>query len=192
MTNTQSKLNSDTDAKSARKRITPPIDLERPAAKNYKEHDHIIVKCRTDPTDNTSPPYDLPIILFGTGSCEEWLQWRKNFEKAIKGQGLSTGPGHFAQARRLLTGAALGAFEVAASAVTSETVASCEAVLKEVDRHVFPTRALQIQKRYMRRYMRKPSWMKTKEFSNRVLEINDYLPIFAVESGRATKIPMTK
>ena len=188
MTNSQSRLKTETDAKLARRRLTPPIDLERPTAKDYKRHEHIVVKCRTDPSDSSSPPYDLPIILFGTGTCEEWLIWRKNFKKALKGQGVTTGPGYFSMARRLLTGDALGCFEVVAATCTSETTTSCEAVLKEVDKHVMPTKAMQIQKRYMRRYMRKPSSMKIQDFVYRVSEINDHLVNFPVETGTATKI----
>ena len=41
--------------------------------------------------------------------------------------------------------------------------------------HIFPQRALRMQKRYMRRYMRKPRDMKMRVYRNRVVELNNYL-----------------
>ena len=45
-------------------------------------------------------------------------------------------------------------------------------------KHVFPTNALQKQKRYMRRYMRKPRGIGIKEYDARLTELNEYLKWF--------------
>lgn len=80
--------------------------------------------------------------------------------------------------RRLLIGDTLAVFNKEAQDIGAETVANFEVVLQKVTAHVFPQRALSYQKRYMRRYMRKPRNLTTREFSVRVSELNSYLKSF--------------
>ena len=150
-----------------------------------------MIKCRIRPNDNDSPTFDLPIPYFSTGSAEEFLSWKDNLKKAIKGQDVSDGPGKFAMARRLLRGDALTAFNNAALLHGSETGATYNATLKNLTVHVFPLKALQKQKRYMRRFMRKPREMKVQEFVCRVGELNEFLLEFptAVPGVTPTKLP---
>ena len=54
--------------------------------------------------------------------------------------------------------------------------------------HIFPQRALRMQKRYMRRYMRKPRDMKMRVYRNRVVELNNYLEQFPTAFNAAQKI----
>jgi hypothetical protein len=44
--------------------------------------------------------------------------------------------------------------------------------------YVFPRQALQMEKRYMRRYMRKPPKLKMREYMSRVEELNNNLQYF--------------
>ena len=54
--------------------------------------------------------------------------------------------------------------------------------------HIFPQRALRMQKRYMRRYMRKPRDMTMRVYRNRVVELNNYLEWFPTVFNATQKI----
>ena len=54
--------------------------------------------------------------------------------------------------------------------------------------HIFPQRALRMQKRYMQRYMHKPRDMKMRVYRNRVVELNNYLEWFPTVFNAAQKI----
>ena len=70
--------------------------------------------------------------------------------------------------RRLMEGAALSKFDKSAHLHGAETLAHYEEVMGDITHYVFPTRSLQIQKRYMRRHMRKAPYMKLKDYMARV------------------------
>lgn len=156
----------------------PPIPLARPTPSELKKGSYVAVTLRSVPTDDNSQTYELNIGIFRSGSPEQFLEFRRDLLKAIAGQNITTGPSKFAMARRLLAGDALSVFNAAATAQQAETNATFVEALKELCQHVFPQRALRMQKRYMRRYMRKPSSMKTREYIARVNEINGYLKLF--------------
>ncbi len=50
--------------------------------------------------------------------------------------------------------------------------------MTDITHYVFPTQALQVQKRYMQRHMRKSPYMKMKEYMACVEELNNYLSMF--------------
>ena len=78
----------------------------------------------------------------------------------------------------LITGDTLAFFNTAAQEHGNETNATFLQCLKDVTTHLFPKRALAFQKRYMRRHLRKPRDMKTREFAARISELNQYLKQF--------------
>ena len=97
---------------------------------------------------------------------------------------MTTGPGKFAVARRLLEGDALTAFENAATAEgVTETLDNCQKCLNKVASHVFPPTAAQMQKHFLRRVVRKPASMKIREYAARIQELNNYLPSFPPGPG---------
>ena len=137
MVNNQSKILGASDDKPKKWFVEPVIPLVRTEAKDLKKGEYVVIKCRIRPNDNDSPTFDLPIPYFSTGSAEEFLSWKDNLKKAIKGQDVSDGPGKFAMARRLLRGDALTAFNNAALLHGSETGATYNATLKNLTVHVF-------------------------------------------------------
>lgn len=159
------------------RRQNAPIPLSRPSDPDKVKGRYEKMKLRTNPTSNTSPTYELDIVYFGTGSPEEWLQFRKNLEKVIVGQNLAAGPAKFALARRVLIGDALATFEASAIG-RNETNDSFTACMNELTAHIFPARALQLQKRFMRRYLRKPKDTSIRKHVARAVELNGYLPFF--------------
>lgn len=169
--------------KTKAKRIAP-IPLARPKPLKAIPGESHKYKLRTSPTDGNSPQYELTVPYFSTGTCEEWLIFRKSLKKVITGLNLTTGTARFELARNLLTGDALSIFNTTASdtsQVTSETLVSFETCLDAVAYAVFPTRAELYQKRYMRRSLEKPTDMSMREFMSRLQEINEYFLQFPLD-----------
>ncbi len=179
MTNAQSTMAAvSADASSnKRRKISPPIPLARPEKKSLRKDEYATHKLRTVPGDADSPTYDFAIPFFSTGTCEEWLITQRNLRKLFVGLNATNGPARFRLARTVLKDKAETSFETAAQGLT-ETNENLEQVLMAVTRSVFPPRAAQQQKRWMRRYMRKPADVKIREHVARVEELNAYLPQF--------------
>jgi hypothetical protein len=176
-------------ANKAGRTIVPPITLERAERRSLVKGEYLEYKLRNTPGDLTSPVYSLSVPFFSTGTCEEWLKFRENLLKVLSGQNVTTGPGKYVVTRRLLQGDALAAFENAATDLPTETNANFDEVLQAVTAHVFPKRAAQLQKRYMRRIVRKPAEMSTKMFAARIQELNNFLPLFpAINDVIVTKL----
>jgi hypothetical protein len=158
--------------------VPPPIPLERAETKELKKNECLTLKLRSDPTNVDSQTYELTIKFFSGGTPEEWLVFLRDFKRVLVGQNITNGPGKYLMICRLIFGDTLAVFDKAAQDLVNETNANFELVLQEVTTHVFPQRALSYQKRYMRRYMRKPRAMTTREFAARVNEMNEYLKQF--------------
>ena len=112
----------------------------------------------------------MPILHFSTITPEEWLRFLRNLSNIYVGQNLTTGPQQYACIRRLLDGNALAIFKLSAAELDNPTVLNVEALIKDLRDQLFPQRALQQQKRYMRRSLRKPCNMSIRVYVNRVLE----------------------
>ncbi len=155
-----------------------PISLERPTVAEVTKDSYLKMKLRSTPTDADSPTYELEICYFKSGTPEEWLKFKKNLNRVIIGQNLTTGPTQYAMARRLLLGNCLAVFNNKAEELQNETVSNFKLCLKAVAKDVFPPKALMTQKRYMRRVLRKPKEMKIREYFTRYRELNNYLEEF--------------
>ncbi|MEL7196315.1 MAG: hypothetical protein AAFO96_28030, partial [Bacteroidota bacterium] len=158
-----------------RRTIVPPIPFERPEPKKFSKDQMLTMKLRSNPTDDQSMTYELSIPYFGGGTVEECLKFVRDVKRVIQGQNVTTGPERYVIVRRLLKGDALAAFNQAASQRGNETVANFNLCLKALVKHLLPRRAVQVQKRYMRRILRKPKGTSTREFVARVIELNEYI-----------------
>ena len=128
--------------------LEPPIKLEKPIW-SYNEDDLVKEKCRMNPADVNSEDYELTIPIFRKTSPKEWLDWMKNFQRAIVGHNPTTGAANYALARRLLEDGALQAFENAAHMTGNKTNDNYKLVIKAITAHVMPKKELKQQKRYM-------------------------------------------
>ena len=137
--------------------------------------------CAT-PTDNDSPTCELSVSHFGTGTCEEYLKFRANFDEVCKGQHIAAGPGQHALARCLLVWDSLTMFDNHTDALASEMVDNCKQCLDTTCTSIFLHCAAAVQKQCMRRFMQKPHDMTTHEWLACVHKINNYFPHFP-ESG---------
>ena len=171
----------------SRRQIVPVIPLIRPETKGSMEKgDYTVIKCKTTPNVANSATYDLPIPYFRSGSTEEYLKWRRNVSRALTGQGITDGPGKYNLTRKLLDGDALMVFNVKTTQIGNETNVNYERVMDALTEHVFPLKALQTQKRFMRRFLRKPRDMKARDFVSRVCEINEMLNQFPGANGEGS------
>ena len=153
---------------SSRRQISAIIPLKRPEARSLVKGDYVVLKCRTIPGDASSQTYDLLIPYFRTGIPEEYLKWRNNVKKGMAGYGATTGPQKYLFTRRLLEGDALAAFKLKATELATKTAPHYTEVMEALTKHVFPNKALQKQKRYMRRVLRKPWELNTRNFVSHV------------------------
>jgi hypothetical protein len=136
----------------------PPIQLQRPRRVEWDSDTYLNLRLLAVPGNNDSPTYYMPVRYFNNGTSEEcWLMFKKALSKVLIGQNITTGPHTYGMARRLIEGAALRKFDDSALLPVhgAETLVHYEEVMRDMTNYVFPTRALQIQKRYMRRHMRK-------------------------------------
>ena len=152
--------------------VPPPIPYERPEKKELKKSEYVMMKLRSDPAEAESQTYELAVPYFRSGMPEEWLLFVRAMQKVIVGQNITTGPNKYAMARRLLEGDALAKFNEVATERGNQTNDNFVLCLRDVTEHVFPKRAIAVQKRYMRRYMRKPRTVKTREYMARFVEMN--------------------
>ena len=136
--------------------INPPLPLEREKSPRYEKHQVQTFKCRVDPTDDKSLQYDIAVPFFDEGTPEEWIYFQRCLERTFSGQGDTTGPQQYKKVRMLLQGEALTAFEAYVSTVANhlETLTSLKDALSAVTGSVFPKKASQIQKRFLRRFLR--------------------------------------
>ena len=189
--------------------LPPPIPLERPENKALQKDEYLVMKLRSIPNKSTSPVYELNVPYFKDGTPEDWMKFLANFKKVVIGQDLSTGTTQFAMARRLLMGETLSQFNkkaeelkveatnaaeegVAVTDATIETIENLHLCFKAVTVTVLPPKALQTQKRYMRRVLQKPQGMKIREYFGRYLELNEYLKEFPPFNGASQKLPSDK
>ena len=156
----------------SRHQIVPVIPLSRPEVKCILDKgDYTVIKCKTTPNAANSATYDLPTPYFRSSSTEEYLKWRRNVNRALTGQGITNGPGKYILTRKLLDGDSLMVFNVKLTQIGMETNTHYEQVMDALTEHVFPIKALQSQKRFMRRFLRKPRDMKARDFVSRACEM---------------------
>jgi hypothetical protein len=169
--------------------LVPAIPLERPAVKQYKNKTQLIsLKLRTDPANADSPVYEKTIPVFIDGDAEEWLIRKKDILQALAGLNIHGGPAKYTLARRFLAGSALAKFNDAATVHGDETPEHFDMILDDITMYIFPARAIATQKRWMRRFLRKPRDLLMRQFLSRVTELNDYLAEFP-DGNENSKLP---
>jgi hypothetical protein len=121
-----------------------------------EDGNYVSFKLCAVPTDPGSQLYSLSVPYYTTGTSEQWILSRKNLSKVLVGQNITTGPLTYAMTRQILEGSLLAKFEDSTIQRGTETLEHFKEVLKGMGSYVFPRQALQMEKWYMQRYMRKP------------------------------------
>jgi hypothetical protein len=172
----------------ARTPITPPIPLMKEREEVYEKGLYMTLKLRSNPSDKHSPTHEIQVPYFKSGTAEQFLEFMDKVSAVIVGQNLNSGAKQFAFMRQVLKGDALAHFNYTATERVNEDEEDFIECIKALTKHVFPQRALQVQKRYMRRFMRKPREMKMREYRNRVVELNGHLARFPPEFDEKQKL----
>ena len=165
--------------------IVPAIALSRPEKKVLTKGQYVEYKCFSVPGDTDSPAYSIQIPYFGAGTPEEWLMFLDNLDKALVGQNITDGPGRYEFTERLLKGDALATFRLKTVEVGTRTADHFNEVMARLTEHIFPVHAYREQKRFLRRFLKKPKDWTAREFVTRVQEINSYLVFFRTETQEA-------
>jgi hypothetical protein len=137
-----------------------------------------VFKLRTDPSNKDSQTYDTKVLTYRSGSVEEFLLWKKDLEKVLVGQNVTSAPGKYTMTRRLLDGDALAAFNKAATKSTQESNENYTLCMKTLAIHVFPKNALATQRQWFHRYLHKRIEDTMREFVARINEINENMVEF--------------
>jgi hypothetical protein len=117
-------------------------------------------KLRCTPSDTDSlVQYELKVRSFETGTVEQYILWKHDLVKLIKGQDLMNAKDKFEMTRKVLTGDTLAVFKEAAFAQIVEDDNSYTVCMDALALHVFPKNALTHQKAWMRcsEYAHKPA-----------------------------------
>ena len=171
---------------SSESKLKPVIPLERPVPKEFNSKNYLTNKCQSVPGDNTSSSYSVTVQYFEEGTPEEWLELLAAHKRVCIGQNITNGPGMYDVLRRHLKGTAVTKYGNVARDTGPQTIQNFKIVVKELTKYFFPQHAVRIQKRYIRRFIRKPKDMKFRAFVNRVLELNGHLDKFPEETTNVT------
>ena len=147
-----------------------------------------MLKVRANSTGQNTQTYKRILRRFNEGTAEAFIKTLQALEE-IWAQNLVTNANdREATVKTVLRGASLEQFEARLAELTSNTdeegnpvtipltVEHVKDALNEVGRNVFPHRALENQKQWMRRHLRKPSDMPIRKMASSIVRINNYLP----------------
>jgi hypothetical protein len=174
--------------------LVPPLPLvEEPKDKDEKPKAtdiiEFILKQRAGSTA-TAPTYKLKVSRFCEGTVTEWIAFRKAIAELWKQNGITNAPDRVASICTILRGDSLTGFEEKIQELstsvddTGETVTldltdeTVEEGINAVAQMVFPFRALETQKQWMRRRMRKPKELSIRKTVAAVGRLNNSLPVF--------------
>jgi len=146
------------------------------------------LKVRASATGPNPQSYKLILRRFEEGTPEALIKAMQGLEEVWTQNSVGNVQDRIATIRTILRGASLGQFnaqlnelmrsenelgEVEMLPATTEFVTES---LNEVGRNVFPHRALENQKQWLRRHLRKPADMPFRKLASAVVRINNYLP----------------
>ena len=135
----------------------------------------------TNPSDKDSHKFKLEVPYFEDGSPEELLELKQHLDTIFKGQNIKDATEKIEMLKRLLKGGSLTAYNNIIKEEEGKEKTSFKRTWNKLVAHVFPTRALRMQTRYMRRALIKPRDLTVKEYFDRVEELNRMLAEFPKE-----------
>ncbi|KAI2503691.1 hypothetical protein MHU86_10751 [Fragilaria crotonensis] len=179
----------------------PSIYFDRPKKSTEKSDDEGNYKKIDVPIEAgnaNSKNIEKRIRLFGDydTSPEAWVKWRIELEEVIRDYPLESGEQKASMALALLKGSARDKFQQTWRRLDTENVAGparqrktpneiFQLVMTEVGKSYFPIlHAYQKQVVYMQHYLRLGSHT-VRNFATRLRELNNYLPYFPREEGKA-------
>ena len=153
--------------------IPPPIPLRVQEETKPGKGEFVKIDLKSNPTNEDSKTYSFQIKLVSHATPEEILKFMDNFDMIVRGQNITEAEDKFGMMRNLLRSDCLRVFNqgaVEAGEVSDESFLACTHKLVT---YCFPKNGLAIQKRYMRRFIRKPLDMKVRDFYVRILDLRN-------------------
>ena len=138
----------------------------------------------------TGPTYKVKVKRFNKGTVSKWIAVRKSIKELWDQNSITSQPDRIANICSILRGESLTQFEEKIDELTSitqpdgtvTTIAPDEAIveagLNAVAETIFPHRALETQKLWMRRGMKKPMELSFRKTASAVGRLNNSLPLF--------------
>ncbi len=130
--------------------------------------------------------YNKHLAYFDDGSPQEWITFQKDMAEVWAQNGITSPDNRMAIIRTILRGETLTTFEAAVAerrvgpegTTLDLTMAMVEEALSEVTTSIFPHRALDFQKHWMKKYLKKPQDMSIRLTSAALNRLNNCLPFF--------------
>jgi hypothetical protein len=138
----------------------------------------------------SSATYKKYINKFEEGSAQEWIDLQRGIQEIWTQNSITRGTDRALTARALLCGESLTSFEASLDEARRNEVDSVASAPLQIESKmvntamaavattVFPHRALEIQRLWMTRGMRKPYEMTTRKTAAAITRINNALPLF--------------
>ena len=136
---------------------------------------------KVDPTKHditNTNTYEKQVHRFDEGTPEEWLKTKEDLQEIFRQKPIVEVPPKIAVIKTVLRGEALETFLHEIPTDEEPTEEHLRAGMEAVSIQVFPYRALENQKQWMTRYMKKPYDMKMRAYVTRVDRINSSLQHF--------------
>ena len=188
--------------------ITPcfPLKEEEPPVTEKENSVTYNLKVRSNATGAQIQTYKRILRRFEEGTPEAFIKTIQGFNEIWTQNQVTQANDMEATVKTVLRGASLSQFEARLTELTTSTDANGNAMtsdatpaqvqeaLNEVGRNVFPHRALENQKQWMRRHLKKPSDMPFRKMASSVVRINSYLPFLpnATENDKFSEVEVVE
>jgi hypothetical protein len=130
--------------------IHPPILFKQSLwNKDAKDAETTAFKLHSNPTDKDSQLYELRARSFANGTPEQFILWKRDMNKVIKGQNVTRPSDMYEIAQRVLYEDALAIFNKEALTLVQEDEENFQKCLKALANHLFPKNALNSQKAWL-------------------------------------------
>ena len=168
--------------------LVPCIPLQDNEVVDVDKTSLVTFQLKIRPNGSNDSTYKKAVRRFSEGSPNVWIRTLEDIREIWKQNRVQGGSDRAATVRTILRDDALTVFEAAMetqepeeegqTAAAAVTVEKVEQALKAVSESVFPHRALENQKLWMRRHMKKPAGMSYRILQSKVLKMNRSLELF--------------
>ena len=141
----------------------------------------------TEPGNTNGKTLTKSFKIFRSGSPEEWILWRKDYNKVCTGMSITLGAARNRMVRQMLSDEPLKEFKRTLSTFATETNANSNRALDSVATQIFPTNAYAKQKKYLRQGMWKPRTLTIRNTYTRICELNQQLLSYPNQTGLRPK-----
>ena len=167
------------------KNLGPPLPLSKTIPEKTDKTELVRYDLRTVSTNNAAgaQKYQIHVRKFNNGTVEEYITLREKLEEIFRQNEVDDGDDQVGIVRSILHGTSLTAFNVVIARNEIIFPATVSEGLVAVGLTVFPHRALEVQKLWMRRQMRKPYAMSYRIFDSEVERLNNSIKYFPMATN---------